>query len=161
MSKPIIQFSKQQIIMLVFAIFVSGCSSLVPLDKTTEKPITDIKSIVGKWSGVGQWLISGRLPYVLFPTVIIQEDGTLILQISSDMDEYGPYTYKGRLRNGKLWTINGEYTLYEHEENRVLFYLAHQGTVEAQLKFIDNSNSLPIRKNFCKDCYFESPLNLY
>ncbi len=161
MKKTITRLFNQQCLMLVFAIFILGCASLVPIDRTTERPITDMKSIAGKWDGAGQWLKTGRLPYALFPTLIVYEDGTLILQISSDMDEYGPYKYKGQLRNGRLWTINGEYTLYEYGENRVLLYYSHEGRVEAQLKFIDKSNVLPERKNFCTNCYYVSPLNLY
>ena len=151
MSKPTTRFLKQQIIIVLFVVFVSGCVSLMPLDKTTEKPITDMKSIVGKWDGVtwvsAPWLI---LP-AFFPTVVFLEDGRLIAQSSSNYGEFGPYLYKGYLHNGKFCTRSGgEYTLYERDGERVLIY-RFGPFVETKFKYIDNSTTLPSKKIFLKD----------
>ena len=120
-----------------------------------------MKSVAGTWSGVGQWCPPGSLPYVFFPTLFFMEDGSSILQLSSSMDEYGPYTYRCNLHNGKLFTVNGEYTLYERDGKRVLVYRTHAGYTTAELEFISANNALPKRKNFCNDCFYDSPITIY
>jgi hypothetical protein len=159
MKKAVTLFCMSHCIMLIFMVFFFSCASLIPLDKTTEKPITDVKSIAGTWSGAGSYCPPRNFPYVFFPTVFFTEDGTSILQISSAEDEYGPYRYKYSLHNGKICTNNGEYTLYERNGKRILVYRA--AFLEARLEFISINNTLPKRRLFCNDCYYNSPANIY
>ena len=146
---------KQQqkfIYMFIFLAFVVGCSSIPLIDKTTEKPITDMQSIAGTWTGSGQWCPPGSLPLVFFPTVYFQEDGSSLLQISSNYEEYGPCYYKGQLHNGRLWTTNGEYALYERDGRRVLVYRSYEGNTEARLDPLDSTNVLPAKTSYCQEC---------
>ncbi len=153
MSKSTTRSLKHRYILLVFAAFVFGCTSFMPIDETTEKPITDMKDIVGKWEGVIRISVPWLIPPTLFSTIVLLEDGSILAQTSYNWGEYGPYLYKkwGYLHNGKLNTRGGsQCTLYERDGKRVLIFRSPPWA-ETQYEYIDNSTNLPSKKIFLKD----------
>jgi hypothetical protein len=89
------------------------------------------------------------------------EDGSSIVTISSFVEECEPYTYKGRLLNGKLCTANGEYSLYERDGKRLLVYHSYGGNTVGRFEYISNINNMPIQKVMPKDCNICLTLQLY
>ena len=150
------RFFKQSYLMLVFAAFIIGCSSFPPIDTAAEKPITDVKSIAGTWLSVGQWCPPGSLPIVVYATIYFKDDGSSLLYSESEWQKSGPWYYKGQLQNGKLRTVNGEYTLYEHEGKQVLTYRGYDGNFTARLEPANIGKSSPFEdKKKYKPFYFD------
>jgi hypothetical protein len=109
-----------------------------------------MKSIVGKWEGISEVYYQPVFHMVYFPTIVILEDGSLIVRSSSIFREFGPYLYKGRLQNGKFRTPGNDYTLYERDGRRVLVPCCNP-FVNTCYEYKDNSTTLPSKKIFLKD----------